>query len=63
MNTLAIIEITLVLVFIVGFILIIKNKKLSVSWRLLWILSLIVFNFIALITFLILRKELEEKNE
>jgi hypothetical protein len=61
MNTLAIIEITLVLVFIVGFILIIKNKKISVSWRLLWILSLIVFNFIALITFLILRKELEKK--
>jgi hypothetical protein len=62
MQTLALIEIILgliwVLVFIAGIILVNKEKKLSVSSKLVWIILLIVFNFFALIAFLILRKKL-----
>jgi hypothetical protein len=58
MQTLAIIEIIWFLIFIIGTILISKEKKLSISFKLLWIILLIIFNFIALIAFLILRKKL-----
>ena len=53
MNTIAIAEILLVLVVIIGIIVVLKEKKLSVFARILWILLILLFNFIALICFFI----------
>jgi hypothetical protein len=56
MHTLMIVELIWFLVLIVGIILIAKAKKLSNLSKLLWIISLVVFNFIALIVFLLRMK-------
>jgi hypothetical protein len=53
---LSVIEISVVLVWIVGTVLIIKEKELSVLSKVLWIIFLGFFNFIALAVFFLLRK-------
>jgi len=53
MYRIAIVEISLVLVIIIGTIMVVKEKKLSNFSKILWILSILVFNFVALICFFI----------
>jgi uncharacterized membrane protein YsdA (DUF1294 family) len=61
LNSLAIVEIVIAIIFLLpviyGFILIIKDKQLSIPEKILWIISLFVFNFIALFAYFLLRKK------
>lgn len=53
MSNIASAEILLVLVVIIVIIMILKEKRLSTFSKILWILSILVFNFLALICFFI----------
>jgi len=48
-------EILFVSVVIIGTIMVVKEKKLSDFSKILWILLILVFNFVALICFFIYR--------
>ncbi len=58
----AIFEIIFAGVFIVGLVLILKEKRISTLSKILWILFLLLFNFIALICFLIWIQSKSQRN-
>ena len=55
-NKSAFIEISVVIIAILGIILVFKDKKLSPLAKILWLFFVLLFNFIAVICFLAWRK-------
>ena len=60
-NKSAFIEISVVIIAILGIILVLKDKKLSPLAKILWLFFVLIFNFIAVICFLVWKKM--NKNE
>jgi hypothetical protein len=55
-NILAITEISILLIALIGIFVIIKDKTISNSAKVIWIFSILIFNIIALIVFLFWKK-------
>jgi len=55
-NKSALIEISVLVIAIIGIVLVLRDKKLSQISKVLWIFFIVIFNFIAVIFFLIWRK-------
>ncbi|MBN2779344.1 MAG: PLDc N-terminal domain-containing protein [Bacteroidales bacterium] len=55
-NKPAFIEISVVIIAILGIILVLKDKKLSPLAKILWLIFVLLFNFIAVICYLIWKK-------
>jgi hypothetical protein len=61
LSSMAIVEIVIAIILLLpvmyGFVLIIKDNQISILGKILWIISLFVFNFIALFAYFLLRKK------
>ena len=55
-NKSAFIEISVVIIAILGIILVLKDKKLSPLAKVMWLIFVVAFNFIAVISFLVWKK-------
>lgn len=60
MRVFAIVEILIVLIAIIGIFMVVREKNLSILYKILWIFFLFLFNFIALICFFIWKNNKEK---
>ena len=56
MNLSAFIEISVVLIAIIGIFLVLRDKRLSPIAKILWLFFVLIFNFIAVICFIVWKK-------
>lgn len=50
------VELVYILILIIGFIIILNTKQLSLLKKFVWILLLLLFNFLTLITFIVWKR-------